>query len=478
MAKRIVVNITPEETRMAILDGTELIEATVERSETGHHVGSIYKGKIKNVLPGMQAVFIDIGREKNAFLYTGELTGDGIGKEVSLSVGKDMLVQIVKDAIGTKGPRATVQITLPGRYVVLMPTVEHIAISRRIETDEERERLKEIAEKIRPKGMGVIVRTVAEGKKEEDLSKDMAYLHNVWNSLIARAKRAHAPALLYRDVDLVIRLVRDYLNADVEEFILDNREAHQRVCDLLNYSAPEMVERIRLYEGKEDVFSHFGLEAELSRIGQRCIWLHCGGYIVIDKTEALTVVDVNTGKFIGHANLSETVFRTNLEAAAEIAKQIRLRDIGGIIIVDFIDMDKEEHKQAVLKALEDNLKKDKTKSQVLGFTSLGLVEITRKKARQNLESVLFSECPCCEGKGRVQSPDTVIINIWRKLRLVKKQSTRQSALVIQAHPQVVERLKENDMLGQMEQELCCSLRVEPVFSMHPEVFSLLTEDKN
>lgn len=477
MAKRIVVNITPEETRMAILEGIELIEASVERRENGHNVGSIYKGKIKNVLPGMQAVFIDIGREKNAFLYTGELTGKKEANEARLTVGRDLLIQIVKDAIGTKGPRATTHLTLPGRYVVLMPTVEHIAISRRIETEQERERLKELADRLRPQGMGVIVRTVAEGKKEEDLAKDMAYLHNLWNTLTARAKRANAPALLYRDADLVIRIVRDYLSADIEEFILDNKEAYHRVCDLLNFSAPEMVERIRLYEGNEDIFAHFGLEEELSRIGQRCVWLACGGYIVIDKTEALTVVDVNTGKFTGHANLEETVFRTNLEAAAEIAKQIRLRDIGGIIIVDFIDMDADEHKQTVLKALEENLKKDKTKSHVLGFTELGLVEITRKKARQNLESVLFSQCPCCEGRGRVQSPETVMINIWRKLRLVKQQAGRQNSLVIQAHPQVAEALKANDMLQRMEQEMACSLRVQPVASMHPEIFSVLSENE-
>jgi ribonuclease G len=461
---------------MAILENLELIEACVERSDSGHNVGNIYKGKIKNVLPGMQAVFVDIGREKNAFLYAGDILEGALGKDSILTEGKEILIQIAKDPIGTKGPRATTHLTVPGRYVVLMPTVEHVAVSRRIESETERERLKAIADRLKPQGMGIIVRTVADGKREEDLRKDIEYLHNLWTALSARSKRANSPCLLYRDVDLVIRIVRDYLDSEVEELILDNREAYARVCDLLNYSAPDMVERIHLYEGGEDIFSHYGLEEELANIGQRNVGLACGGYIVIDKTEALTVIDVNTGKFTGSANLEETVFRTNLEAAAEIAKQIRLRDIGGIIIVDFIDMEYEKHRQAVLAALEENLKKDKTKSQVLGYTGLGLVEITRKKSRQNLETILYSTCPCCEGRGRVESPETVVIHILRKLRLIKNRDRRKGGLVLQAHPQVIEALKRQDvLLTRLEKEMACSLRVEAVKGMHPELFSFLYE---
>ena len=480
MAKTIVVNSTPEETRMGIFEGKELIEIAVERTKSGHHVGNIYKGKTKNVLPGMQAAFIDIGKEKNAFLYVGdELQANAAPKVVdqTLTVGKEVMIQIVKDALGTKGPRATTNLTLPGRYVVFMPTVDYIAISRRIASEEERTRLKQLVEKVRPAGMGIIVRTMAEGKSEEDLHKDIDYLYNLWSALSARAKRAAAPILLYRDVDLIIRIVRDYLSEDVGEFVLDNREAYGRVRDLLQYTSPELLSKVRLYEGKEEIFSHYGLDAELEKVGQRSVWLKCGGYIVIDKTEALTVIDVNTGKFVGSTKLADTVFRTNLEAATEIAHQLRLRDIGGIIIVDFIDMDNEEHKQAVIEALEANFKRDRTKTNVLGFTELGLVEITRKKARQNLEGMLYSECPCCAGRGRVQSPETVVINIWRMLRKIMGESRRQGRMVIQVHPLVDELMKNQGELTRMQQELSCTLRLEGVPAMHPEVFSILHENE-
>ncbi|MBC8014474.1 MAG: ribonuclease E/G, partial [Sporomusaceae bacterium] len=299
----------------------------------------------------------------------------------------------------------------------------------------------------------------------------------LWNALSARAKRAVAPILLYRDVDLIIRIVRDYLSSDVEEFVLDNREAYARVCDLLKYTSPELVSKVRLYEASEDIFAHYGLDDELDKVGQRCVWLKCGGNIVIDKTEALTVIDVNTGKFVGSTKLEDTVFQTNLEAAAEIARQLRLRDIGGIIVVDFIDMDKEEHKKAVVAALEANFKRDRTKTNVLGFTALGLVEITRKKARQNLEGMLYSECPCCAGRGRVQSSETVVINIWRKMRKIMEQPRRQGRMVIQVHPLVAETIHSQGELIRMEKELACSLRIEAVPAMHPEVFSILLENE-
>lgn len=476
MAKTIVVNIMPEETRMALLEDGELLEVSVERTHSGNVVGNIYKGKVKNVLPGMQAAFIDIGRDKNAFLYIGDTMPQAVAQpaipEDMVMVGQDIIVQIVKDAIGTKGPRATTHLTLPGRYVVLMPTVDYIGISRRIDSSEERERLKQLAEKVRPQGMGMIVRTVAAGKTEEDLQKDIAYLHNLWNSLAARAKRSTSPTLLFRDVDLVIRIVRDYLSSDIDEFVVDNAEAFGRVCDLLKFISPELLTKAKLYQGSEDLFTHHGLSAELEKIGQRQVWLKSGGYIVIDKTEALTVIDVNTGKFVGRTNLADTVFQTNLEAAQEIARQVRLRDIGGIIIIDFIDMELEQHKQAVLSALEDKLKRDKTKTNILGLTGLGLVEMTRKKARQNFEGLLYSECPCCEGRGRVQSPETVSINVRRELRKIAAKKRWQGALTIQVHP-CVATLFNKDELARMESEIGRALLVEAVPTMHPEAYSIL-----
>ena len=478
MKKTIIANVMPEETRMALLEGGELTEVSVERSESGHIVGNIYKGKVKNVLPGMQAVFVDIGRDKNAFLYVGDLQPGGSVRE-NPTAGQDIVIQIVKDAIGAKGPRATTHLTLPGRYVVLMPTVDYIGISRRIEDNEERERLRQLAEQVKPDGMGIIVRKVAEHRGPEELTKDVEYLLNVWNTMKLRSQRAAAPVLLYRDVDLVIRIVRDYLSADVEEFILDNREAFGRVGDLLQFCSPELLPRIHLFAGgpdNEDIFAHYGVNTEIAKLGDRRVELKSGGYLVIDYTEALTVIDVNTGKFVGKTNLADTVLQINLEAAAEIARQLRLRDIGGIIIIDFIDMDREEDQAAVLRSLEEKLKQDRTKTNLVGLTGLGLVEMTRKKARQNLEGMLYCDCPVCEGRGRLQSPETVVIGIKRQLRKISSQArSNGGCLVIEAHPKVTELLLAQGEPEHLSLELSRAIRISPVVAMHPEVFSILWE---
>lgn len=474
MIQKILVNAGPEETRMAVLEDGVLSEIAIERTETGHIVGNIYKGRVKNVLPGMQAAFIDIGKEKNAFLYVGDIfphipTRTGTLTDV-LTIGQELMIQIVKDALGIKGPRATTHITLPGRYVVLMPTVDYIGISRRIESGAERERLRELAEKVRPAGMGVIVRTVAEGRTEEDLAKDLLYLHTLWSSIIARSKRTNAPTTLYRDVDLVIRVVRDYLSSDLEELVIDNRDAYQRVVELLAQHSPELASRVSYHESG-DLFNHYQLEEQFKQLEMRQVWLECGGYLIFDRTEALTVVDVNTGKFVGRTNLEDTVFRTNMEAAGEIARQLRLRDIGGIIIIDFIDMNNEEHKAAVLATLEEGLKKDRTKSNVVGITGLGLVEMTRKKSRQNLDAMLYAQCPCCEGRGRVQSPATVAITIRRQLR--RLSMNRTGSFVVQAHPQVAELLSVPAELKKLQQELALAVKIEAVPTLHPEAHTIL-----
>lgn len=461
---------------MALVENEELTELVVERSDSSQLVGNIYKGKIKNVLPGMQAAFVDIGREKNAFLYIGDMFGQANASNAALgeviTAGQDMLIQIGKDAIGTKGPRATTHLTLPGRYVVLMPTVDYIGISRRIHSENERERLKELAESAKPAGMGLIVRTVAAGKSLEDLQKDIKYLVNLWNALTARAKRVNAPALLYRDVDLIIRMVRDYLADDVEQIVLDNHDAYLRVHDLLKYMAPELTDKVKLYKGEEDIFAYIGLAQELEVLAERQVWLQCGGYLIFDHTEALTVIDVNTGKFVGNTNLANTVLQTNLEAAAEIARQLRLRDIGGIIIIDFIDMISEEHKQAVLQALNEHLKKDRTKNNVLGLTALGLVEMTRKKSRQSVENMLYLECPHCRGTGHIQSPQTVAIKVRRELRRAASH-TKAGSLRVQVHPTVGEVLACKGELQRLETDLARRLILESVATMHPEAFSIL-----
>lgn len=475
--KSIIVNIVPEETRMAIIEDGDLLEISVERTESAHLVGNIYKGRVQNVLPGMQAAFVDIGQEKNAFLYI----GDGLPKEAvqaissheKIHIGQNLPIQIVKDALGTKGPRATTHLTLPGRNVVLMPTVDYIGISRRIEVETERERLKEIAERICPPGMGMIVRTVAAGKSEVTLQKDVEYLTKLWSSLMARNKVSNPPTLLYRDADLVIRIVRDYFAENIDKMVLDNKDAYLRVLDLLKYTSPELIDKVELYEGGKSIFQTYQIEKEIENLGKRQVELKSGGFIVIDKTEALTAIDVNTGKFVGQANLADTVFQTNMEAAVEIAKQIRLRDIGGIIIIDFIDMETASQKGQLLALMEKKVRQDKTKTNVVDITALGLVEITRKKSRQNFESIIYSECPYCHGRGLVESPETLSIKISRDLRRMEKNHHAANGYLIQVHERVAAVLDQSKILETLGKELGFKMQIEKIPGMHPEVYSIL-----
>lgn len=479
MAKKIIANISPDEVRMALLEEGELTEVFFERGESRRIVGNIYKGKIENILPGMQAAFINIGRDKNAFLYIGDILpsafNQGGGMDDVLTEGQDILVQIVKEPVGTKGPRATTHLTLPGRYVVLMPTVDYIGVSRRINREKERERLREVAEKVRPAGMGLIVRTVAEGKSEEELRRDVQYLHQVWGDLIGCSKKVTAPHLLYQDVDLLIRMVRDYLTEDVTSFIIDDRAAYDKVRKLLRAISPEFLPRVSLYRGQTNIFAHYKIEGELEKLTKRRVWLKSGGYLVIDRTEALTVIDVNTGKFVGSTCLADTVFRTNLEAVGEICRQLRLRDIGGIIVIDFIDMDRPEHQKAVLARLEEELKKDHTKTNVLGLTRLGLVEMTRKRIGQGVENVLYSECPYCEGRGRVLSPESMTVRVKRHLRQTARRQPAGTPLRIQAHPRVVALLEQDGDIKRLSRELSQPLHAEAVPHMHMEAFTVLAD---
>lgn len=480
MAKKIIVNVIPEEIRMALVEEGALLEVAVERTESNHMVGNIYKGRVENVLPGMQAAFINIGIGKNAFLYAGDIfphkSFSRLVEEDNLTVGAEIMIEIVKDAMGTKGPRATTHFSIPGRYVVVMPSVDYVGISRRIESAEERSRLRKLAEKIRPKGMGVIVRTVAEGHTEEELARDFQYLANLWEALTVKAKKAKAPFLLYRDADLTVRIIRDHVKDDIDEVIIDNVDVHSRMVELARFISPDLVKKIHLYKGKTEIFTHHGVEDEWSSLADRRVDLKCGGYLIIDKTEALTVIDVNTGRFIGHSNLADTVFRTNMEATAEIARQLRLRDIGGIIVADFIDMQKDAHKKAVLIELEARLKADNTKTNVLGLTELGLVEMTRKKARQTYEGTLYESCPCCSGRGTVQTTETLVIAIRRQLRRVSLKRPG-SQLAIQMHPRIAENFGDKQSLLELEQELGIDLTIEPMSGMQPEVYSIMEGKK-
>ena len=479
--KSILVTVVPEETKLAILEDGKLSSIEVERATHSHLVGNIYKGQVQNVLPGMQAAFVDIGTGKNAFMYI----GDGMPKDVKqtlprpqkIHIGQQLPVQIIKDAAGSKGPRATTHITLPGRNVVLLPTAAYIGMSRRIEDEAERSRLHDIAARICPRGMGLIIRTVAFGATEEALREDVQYLEKLWHSLMARFKmKSKGANLLYRDADLIIRAVRDNLTHDVEAMLIDNQAVYQRVRDFVALFSPELTEKIRCYDSREPLFKHYGIDEELLSLGGRTVELKSGGFLVIDKTEALTVIDVNTGRYTGNTNLGETVYHANLEAAEEIMRQLRLRDIGGIIIVDFIDMEKEEQKQQLITHLRELSKFDPTKTNIVDITSLGLVEITRKKSRQNLESIIYSECPICRGRGRVESPETVSIRIAADIRRMEHKSHAEDGYEIEVHETVAEELRHNQLLMNLAAEFAMDIKVTAVPGMHPENYAILQQN--
>lgn len=452
MLKEIIINVGEEETRVAVLENKQLMEMFIERSLNQRLVGNIFKGQVENVLPGMQAAFVDIGLEKNAFLYVEDAMpsrahdgghghhGSALGTSICniLKQGQDIILQIIKEPIGTKGARVTTHITLPGRYLVLMPTVDYIGISRRIDDEKERERLRELAARVKPEGMGLIVRTVAQGVDEEEFMQDVQLLNKLWRKITNRSVHGPVPNLLHRDLELIQRILRDIFTEDVDRLIVDSRYEYEKILDLLDIISPRLKVKVFLEE-KEYIFDEYGIETELERALRRKVWLRCGGYLVIDQAEALTAIDVNTGKFVGSTNLEDTVLRTNLEAAVEISRQLRLRNIGGIIIVDFIDMAREEHRQKVLDTLEEVIKNDKTKTNILGITQLGLVEMTRKKVRPSLAEVLQKHCPYCEGRGKVLSEETVGINIKHQICQLARQTVADTILV-EANPLVAARL--------------------------------------
>lgn len=446
-----MVTVDMDETRAAVLEDGELVEIFIERPIHQRVVGNIYKGKVENVLPGMQAAFVDIGLDRNSFLYVddalpgkAEIEGEVVGSETQRKLtikdivrpGQEIIVQVAKEPIGTKGARVTRHITLPGRFLVLMPNVDYIGVSRRIADEKERERLKQLAAKVKPAGAGLIVRTVAEGATEDELSRDAAFLQRLWERISSRATTAGAPSLLHRDLGLVHRIVRDWFDDTVSQLMIDNKEEYARALEILDLHAPNLKDRLKLYtRTDQSLFDFHSIEMEIDKALKKRVWLKSGGYIVIDQTEALTAIDVNTGKFVGTTNLADTVFKTNLEAAKEIARQLRLRDIGGIIIIDFIDMEFHEHRHKVLKTLEEELRKDRTRANVLGLTQLGLVEMTRKKSRQNLDEAMMRPCHYCDGRGKVLSEETMARRVRAEIRRIMKQSSSE-ALLMEVHPSV------------------------------------------
>jgi len=409
--KQMLVRRTPHQTQIVVLEGAVLVEHYVARSARRSLAGNTYLGKVRNVLPGMEAAFVDFGEAKNGVLYAGDVAIDprenGKRKpriEKALKVGDEVLVQVVKDAMGHKGARLTNQVSFPGRYLVLAPDSDMRGISRRL-PEEERERLRRLVADKRPEGYGIIVRTAAEGATAEEVKADIDRLMGVWDDIQRKLPEGGAPRLLYEEPPLVIRVIREHFTREFRRLVIDDPEIHRHVLDYLEDTDPELVSKVKQYEDELPLFERFHVEDQLRKALDRKVWLPSGGHIVIDRTEALTVIDVNTGRFVGHSNLEETVLQNNLEAAEEIARQLRLRDIGGIIVIDFIDMEVAKNRDMVLRRLRESLAKDKTRTQVFDVSNLGLVEMTRKNVSEGLLESFSHVCPECAGRGVVLFAD-------------------------------------------------------------------------
>ncbi|MDA8121924.1 MAG: Rne/Rng family ribonuclease [Deltaproteobacteria bacterium] len=501
--KLIVINASPYETRVGTLDSGILVEFLLERRGEQNIVGNIYKGKVIRVLPGMQAAFVDIGMDKAGFLFAGDfvtpqLEFDSDGGEESvlpdeigirearypqehflppieglIREGQHILVQVAKEPLGTKGARITSHITLPGRHLVLLTWSGHIGISRRIDDPEERERLSGIVEKIRPEGMGAIVRTAAEGKTDAEIKADMDYLVRLWESIQKKSDASSAPTQVHRELSLSLRAVRDLFSADMDRIVVDDKEEFGRILGFAAQFFPRIQDRIELHEGPQPIFEHFGIEIELARALDKKVWLKSGGYIVIEQTEALTVIDVNTGKYVGRTSLEETTVKINLEAVREIVYQLRLRNIGGIITIDFIDMKNEENREKVYQALVETLRADRSKTTICKISELGLVEMTRKRVRESLARSLSEACPYCSGEGVIKSKKTICYDIFRALE-------RQGALLsgkqvsLHVHPALAEELfgEERMFLEMLETRYGMKINISASDKFHIEQYQI------
>lgn len=458
MSNEILVNVTPQETRVAVIEQGVVQELHIERASGRGIVGNIYNGRVSRVLPGMQSAFIDIGMERAAFLHVGDIkevsaNGD-LGRPIErlLHEGSNILVQVIKDPIGTKGARLSTQISIAGRMLVYLPQESHIGVSQRIEDSLERELLREKLQHILPvevKG-GYIIRTMAEAASEADLRADIEYLHKLWHDIQHKSLIVSAPALLYQDLDLSLRVLRDFVDDDTHRILADSRETYLKLIDFAKSYMSNAADRIDHYTGERPLFDLYGVEEEIERSLARRVNLKSGGYVIIDQTEALTTMDVNTGGFIGVRNFDDTIFKTNLEAAQVIARQLRLRNLGGIIIIDFIDMENEEHKNAVLAEFNKALMRDRTRMTINGFTALGLVEMTRKRTRESLAHILCEPCPTCQGRGQIRTAQTICYEILREL-LRESRQFDASEFRILASQQVIDLFldEESQSLAQL-----------------------------
>jgi ribonuclease G len=480
MSEEILINVTPQETRIAVVENGVLQEIYIERTRRRGLVGNIYKGRVSRVLPGMQAAFVDIGLERTAFLHASDIINQPVEWSSSeerrvgqiaelVKEGQELTVQVLKDPLGTKGARLTTQLTVPSRYLVLMPTARNIGISQKVEDETERQRLKDIVAGMAGdmEGGGYIIRTAAEGADAESLRADMEYLKKLWDSIDRQVANAKPGSVINEDMPLVLRALRDLVDLDVEKVRIDSRENYKRALAFAQQFVPQVAPRIEYYPGERPIFDLYGVEDEVQKALERKVLLKSGGYLIIDQTEAMTTIDVNTGAYVGHRTLEETIFKTNLEAAYAIARQLRLRNLGGIIIIDFIDMLEDDHKQQVLAALEKNLERDRAKSHISEVSMLGLVEMTRKRTRESLEHVLCSQCPTCQGRGSLKTPETVCYEIFRELLREARQFDVQQYLVL-ASQEVVDVLLDEEATSLAELETFIGkpikLQVEALYS--------------
>jgi ribonuclease G len=467
LGTEIIVNKTGRETRVAVVEGDRLTELHIDRGDRRGYVGNVYLGRVVRVLPGMQASFVDIGLDRAAFLFAGDIypefldKGDKLDSEDPdatmaeakprsrsrsghppiqdlIKEGQEIMVQVSKDPISTKGARVTTHITLPGRYMVFMPTVDHIGISRRIGRDRDRRKLREFVNKHRPKGGGFIVRTVCAGKPMSAIQQDMDYLTGTWAKVQEAQKGKKAPARLHNEPGLCIRLVRDGFNEEVERMVIDDKGIYDEVHTFVGSFMSDFKDRVQQYRGQDPIFDTFGVEVELTKSLGHKVWLKSGGYLVIDQTEALTAIDVNSGKFVGNNSLEETTTTCNLEAVDEIAHQLKLRNIGGIIVLDFIDMEKAGNRDRVYKSLEKALKLDRARTNVLKISDLGLVEMTRKRVQEDLVRAISESCLYCEGKGHTRSRSTVVYDILREVQREANRTKSKDEIFVNTHPLVAD----------------------------------------
>ena len=508
--RKIICNDMAHETRVALVEDGDIVELFIERAGASDSTGNIYKGRVQRVLPGMQAAFVDIGLNQAAFLYVNDIVTDNFkdvesafqtnseeegednGIETGISTrrsgvektevnivdlitdGQEMLVQVAKSPIGTKGARITSHISLPGRFLVLMPTSNHIGISRRIETESERTRLKEMVAQLRVDNLGYIVRTAAEGVGEDKVAQEMTFLKNLWHSIQQKYIKSPTPSLIHQELDIRLRAVRDLLLHEAETLIIDSRDGYQDILSFLDTFMPSLKSSVELYEGNEPIFDAYNLEGDISRALKKKVWLKSGGYIVIEHTEALVAIDVNTGRYVGKHNLEETILKTNLEAVKEIAYQVRLRDIGGIIIIDFIDMEKKSNQEKVFNALSEAFSKDRSKTHILPMSDMGLIQMTRKRIRKPLTRQLCEPCFYCEGEGLLLSGQSLCYTIHREI-LRNSSDMLGSGLTLRVNPQIAELLhgEENHLVTSLEQRLNKQITIYPDNRFHFEEFDIL-----